>query len=166
MLRRDCPSWHGQRLCMQARRELECSCCRQRYGACIQCAFSRSCFTAFHPLCARSQGLFMTPVDDGAQHSDSDADQPSAALAPAGPPAPGRVRQQGSGRPAQKRRRPMQALRQRAGSSPTRERRASAVSPTQHSEEDVARWVSLSSCPARMHSDCCLENSSQIMLLK
>jgi hypothetical protein len=34
--------------------ELSCSLCRQRMGAKLQCA---SCYTAFHPLCARLSGL-------------------------------------------------------------------------------------------------------------
>lgn len=34
--------------------ELTCSLCRQRMGAKLQCA---SCYTAFHPLCARLSGL-------------------------------------------------------------------------------------------------------------
>ena len=33
--------------------ELTCSCCRQRMGAKIQC---NSCYTAYHPLCARLAG--------------------------------------------------------------------------------------------------------------
>ena len=34
--------------------------CRQRVGAKIQC---NSCYTAYHPLCARMAGLFMNMVD-------------------------------------------------------------------------------------------------------
>ena len=40
----------------KARRKLLCSLCRQPHGACIQCAGSAACFTAFHPLCARAAG--------------------------------------------------------------------------------------------------------------
>lgn len=36
-----------------ARLKLRCSLCQQPHGACIQCAGSNSCYTAFHPLCAR-----------------------------------------------------------------------------------------------------------------
>ncbi|KAK9809797.1 hypothetical protein WJX73_007597 [Symbiochloris irregularis] len=61
----------------RARRELECVCCRQRYGACIQCAASRRCFTAFHPLCALAHGLFMTALED----KDPAARSPPARLA-------------------------------------------------------------------------------------
>ncbi|GAX81946.1 hypothetical protein CEUSTIGMA_g9374.t1 [Chlamydomonas eustigma] len=42
-----------------ARKKLLCTFCRQPYGACIQCAGGKSCYTAFHPLCARNAGLSM-----------------------------------------------------------------------------------------------------------
>ena len=48
----------------QARRQLRCSICKQAYGACIQCSGHKNCFTAFHPLCARSAGLVMDSVHD------------------------------------------------------------------------------------------------------
>lgn len=41
------------------RKKLLCNVCKQPYGACIQCAGGRNCFTAFHPLCARNAGLPM-----------------------------------------------------------------------------------------------------------
>ena len=47
----------------RARWKLRCQLCRQPHGACIQCAGSAACFTAFHPLCARSAGLHMVAVD-------------------------------------------------------------------------------------------------------
>ena len=45
--------------CAQARFQLTCSLCARAHGACIQCAGSRQCFSAFHPLCARRAGLHM-----------------------------------------------------------------------------------------------------------
>ena len=44
---------------MQARKTLSCAICKQHYGACIQCAGSRSCYSAFHVLCARRAKLPM-----------------------------------------------------------------------------------------------------------
>lgn len=40
----------------KARKALLCSLCKQPHGACIQCAGSRKCLVAFHPLCARGAG--------------------------------------------------------------------------------------------------------------
>jgi PHD-zinc-finger like domain len=48
----------------KARLRLLCTLCGQQHGACIQCAGSRACCTAFHPLCARDAGLAMVSVDD------------------------------------------------------------------------------------------------------
>lgn len=45
----------GIRSIPRDRWELSCCVCRQRMGAKIQCAFA-SCFTAYHPLCARVAG--------------------------------------------------------------------------------------------------------------
>lgn len=59
-------------LCAQARWELSCSLCEQAYGACIQCAGSQACVTAFHPLCARAARLRMAAVPDFSADSDSD----------------------------------------------------------------------------------------------
>ena len=71
--------------CAQARWELLCSLCGQAYGACIQCAGSQACVTAFHPLCARAARLHMAAVPDFSADSDSD----DAADQGAGPdPAP------------------------------------------------------------------------------
>ena len=42
-----------------ARKRLNCTVCRQPYGACIQCAGGKSCCRAFHPLCARDAGFAM-----------------------------------------------------------------------------------------------------------
>ena len=68
-------------LCLQARRALECSLCRQRHGACIQCACP-TCFSAFHPLCARSAQLAMMPLErpdgpDAPASSSADSDASS-----------------------------------------------------------------------------------------
>ena len=41
----------------KARKALLCYLCKQPHGACIQCAGSRKCLVAFHPLCARGAGL-------------------------------------------------------------------------------------------------------------
>lgn len=40
----------------RARKALLCSLCKQPHGACVQCAGSRKCLVAFHPLCARGAG--------------------------------------------------------------------------------------------------------------
>lgn len=42
---------------------LTCSICKVPYGACIQCSVN-SCRTAFHPLCARSAGLYMEVLEE------------------------------------------------------------------------------------------------------
>ena len=49
-----------------ARLALTCGVCRQRHGACIQCAGSGRCYAAFHATCAREAGYRM-----GVQAGDS-----------------------------------------------------------------------------------------------
>lgn len=44
----------------KARWRLRCYLCQRRSGACIQCEH-RSCFTAFHVMCARRAGLLLPP---------------------------------------------------------------------------------------------------------
>ena len=65
---------------MQARWELSCALCGQAYGACIQCAGSQACVTAFHPLCARAARLRMAAVPDFSADSDSDDAADQAAI--------------------------------------------------------------------------------------
>ena len=43
----------------KARLSLRCNLCRQPYGACIQCAGGRTCYSTYHPLCARARGYRM-----------------------------------------------------------------------------------------------------------
>lgn len=43
----------------KARLSLRCNLCRQPYGACIQCAGGRTCYSTYHPLCARARGYTM-----------------------------------------------------------------------------------------------------------
>ncbi|XP_024377604.1 uncharacterized protein [Physcomitrium patens] len=45
---------------------LTCSICNVPYGACIRCSVN-SCKTAFHPLCARSAGLYMEVLEEKLQ---------------------------------------------------------------------------------------------------
>lgn len=59
---------------MQAKCQLTCYLCQQRYGACIQCAGSSKCFLAFHPSCARSAGLVMETVEPGSDYDTSEAE--------------------------------------------------------------------------------------------
>lgn len=54
----------------KARLRLQCSLCGQCYGSCVQCAGSRTCCTAFHPLCARAAGLRMESVEAEASGED------------------------------------------------------------------------------------------------
>ncbi|KAK9809202.1 hypothetical protein WJX72_011258 [[Myrmecia] bisecta] len=63
----------------KARFQLKCSICEQQHGACIQCAGSRACFTAFHPLCARNAGLPMatSPSRDPKAAHASTAEPPA-----------------------------------------------------------------------------------------
>ncbi|ODV91553.1 hypothetical protein CANCADRAFT_29949 [Tortispora caseinolytica NRRL Y-17796] len=42
----------------KSRWKLNCFLCHQRIGACIQC-YNKTCFTAFHPSCARRAKLYM-----------------------------------------------------------------------------------------------------------
>lgn len=65
---------------MQAKCQLTCYLCQQRYGACIQCAGSSKCFLAFHPSCARSAGLVMETVEPGSDYDTSEAESDSEAL--------------------------------------------------------------------------------------
>ncbi|KAG0573540.1 hypothetical protein KC19_VG186600 [Ceratodon purpureus] len=51
---------------------LTCSICKVPYGACIQCSVN-SCRTAFHPLCARSAGLYMEVLEEK-QKVDGESD--------------------------------------------------------------------------------------------
>ena len=64
----------------KARPALKCSVCAPRYGACVQCAGSRSCFTAFHPLCARGAGLHMASIDDSGPAAPAGAENLDATL--------------------------------------------------------------------------------------
>lgn len=48
----------GIDLVPKSRWRLNCYICRQKTGACIQCA-NKNCFTAFHVTCAKRAGLFM-----------------------------------------------------------------------------------------------------------
>ena len=82
---------------LQARKQLLCSICRQPYGACIQCGGSSHCFTAFHPLCARSEALVMESQHD--EHFLQD-DSPVKAQ----PPCTDGVEAEGFARPTVKRR--------------------------------------------------------------
>ncbi len=59
---------------MQAKCQLTCYLCQQRYGACIQCAGSSKCFLAFHPSCARNAGLVMETVEPGSDYDTSEAE--------------------------------------------------------------------------------------------
>ncbi|PKI83844.1 Nto1p [Malassezia vespertilionis] len=57
----------------KARWRLRCYLCNSKSGACIQCEH-RSCFTAFHVVCARRAGL----LTQARRHrTDEEADQPS-----------------------------------------------------------------------------------------
>ncbi|KAL5703167.1 hypothetical protein ACHQM5_028294 [Ranunculus cassubicifolius] len=47
--------------------KLLCSICGVSYGACIQCSKS-TCFTAYHPLCARAAGLCVELEDEDKLH--------------------------------------------------------------------------------------------------
>ena len=64
---------------MQAKHQLVCYLCQQRYGACIQCAGSNKCFMAFHPSCARSAGLVTETVEPGSDYDTSAAESDAEA---------------------------------------------------------------------------------------
>lgn len=72
-----------QHVCVlvQAKWQLTCYLCQQRYGACIQCAGSNKCFLAFHPSCARSAGLLMETVEPGSDYETSEAESEGEAPA-------------------------------------------------------------------------------------
>lgn len=77
---------------MQAKWQLTCYLCQQRYGACIQCAGSSKCFLAFHPSCARSASLVMETVEPGSDYDTSEAepdDEPPPPCHAPQPPAAG-----------------------------------------------------------------------------
>ncbi|WFD20209.1 hypothetical protein MCAP1_002453 [Malassezia caprae] len=56
----------------KARWRLRCYLCNRRSGACIQCEH-RSCFTAFHVMCARRAGLLLPPRRRTEEHAGEDA---------------------------------------------------------------------------------------------
>ena len=77
----------------KARLSLRCNLCRQPYGACIQCAGGRTCYSTYHPLCARGRGSRMEvremqapapppppppPSSDGAAAAGTDSAPPAA----------------------------------------------------------------------------------------
>ncbi len=62
---------------LQAKCQLTCHLCQQRYGACIQCAGSSKCFLAFHPSCARNADLVMETVEPGSDYDTSEAESDS-----------------------------------------------------------------------------------------
>ena len=61
----------------KARWRLRCYLCNSRHGACIQCEH-RSCFTAFHVMCARRVGLLGRTQDISDEARDTKPDAAAA----------------------------------------------------------------------------------------
>jgi len=67
-----------------ARLALTCGVCRQPYGACIQCAGSSKCYSAFHATCARDAGYRMAVQGGDLMGGDDDDEEEEEEEAEAG----------------------------------------------------------------------------------